>query len=191
MDIALAEQDVVEAGKELVARNPDVGAIVLECTNMPPYAAALQAAVRLARLRHLFDDHLVSRRAAPARLWLTCRANCVRLRPKGPGYSNLLKGSRASLGGTPCAGITTAKVSPRFLDGDDRRNQKADRRQNWPPRTKLMMPEKSLDPAPSRTNRLNSLAASAPSGVGACACSAASCASFRSFSIIAAVKPAW
>src|SRR6201997_2062061 len=47
MDIDLAERDVVEAGKELVAKNPDVGAIVLECTNMPPYAAALQAAVEL------------------------------------------------------------------------------------------------------------------------------------------------
>jgi hypothetical protein len=47
MDIALAEQDVVDAGKELVARNPDVGAIVLECTNMPPYAAALQEAIGL------------------------------------------------------------------------------------------------------------------------------------------------
>lgn len=45
MDIAQAERDVVEAGKELVAKNPDVGAIVLECTNMPPYAAALQAEV--------------------------------------------------------------------------------------------------------------------------------------------------
>jgi hypothetical protein len=42
MDIALAEQDVVEAGKQLVAKHPDVGAIVLECTNMPPYAAALR-----------------------------------------------------------------------------------------------------------------------------------------------------
>jgi hypothetical protein len=47
MNIAQAERDVVEAGKELVARNPDVGAIVLECTNMPPYAAALQAEVGL------------------------------------------------------------------------------------------------------------------------------------------------
>src|ERR1700751_1606378 len=47
MDIALAEQDVVEAGKQLVAKHPHVGAIVLECTNMPPYAAALQAAVGL------------------------------------------------------------------------------------------------------------------------------------------------
>ena len=47
MDIALAERDVVEAGKELVAKHPDVGAIVLECTNMPPHAAALQAEVGL------------------------------------------------------------------------------------------------------------------------------------------------
>jgi hypothetical protein len=47
MDVALAERDVVEAGRELVAGHPDVGAIVLECTNMPPYAAALQAEVGL------------------------------------------------------------------------------------------------------------------------------------------------
>ena len=47
MDVAQAERDVVEAGKELVAKNPDVGAIVLECTNMPPYAAVLQAEVGL------------------------------------------------------------------------------------------------------------------------------------------------
>lgn len=47
MDIAEAERDVVEAGRELVGRNPDVGAIVLECTNMPPYGAALQAEVGL------------------------------------------------------------------------------------------------------------------------------------------------
>ena len=40
-------QDVVEAGKGLVARHPDIGAIVLECTNMPPYAAALQEAIGL------------------------------------------------------------------------------------------------------------------------------------------------
>ena len=47
MDIALAERDVVDAGKDLVARHPEIGAIVLECTNMPPYAAALQAEVGL------------------------------------------------------------------------------------------------------------------------------------------------
>ena len=47
MDIALAEQDVVGAGKALVEKHPEIGAIVLECTNMPPYAAALQAEVGL------------------------------------------------------------------------------------------------------------------------------------------------
>lgn len=47
MDIDLAEQDVVEAARRLVAEHPEVGAIVLECTNMPPYAAAVQAATGL------------------------------------------------------------------------------------------------------------------------------------------------
>ena len=44
MDVDLARQDVVDAALDLVARHPEVGAIVLECTNMPPYAAAVQAA---------------------------------------------------------------------------------------------------------------------------------------------------
>ena len=47
LDVSLAEQDILDAGRELVARHPDVGAIVLECTNMSPYAAALQSATRL------------------------------------------------------------------------------------------------------------------------------------------------
>jgi len=47
MDVALAEQDILDAGRALVAANPDIGAIVLECTNMPPYAAALRDAVGL------------------------------------------------------------------------------------------------------------------------------------------------
>lgn len=47
MDIDLAEHDILDAGRDLVARHPEVGAIVLECTNMPPYAAALQKELRL------------------------------------------------------------------------------------------------------------------------------------------------
>ncbi len=47
LDTALAEQDILDAGRDLVARHPEVGAIVLECTNMPPYAAALQAELGL------------------------------------------------------------------------------------------------------------------------------------------------
>jgi hypothetical protein len=45
MDVAKAQQDILDAGRSLVAAHPDIGAIVLECTNMPPYAHALQAAL--------------------------------------------------------------------------------------------------------------------------------------------------
>ena len=47
LDLQLAEQDIIEAGKALVELHPEIGAIVLECTNMPPYAAALRAEVGL------------------------------------------------------------------------------------------------------------------------------------------------
>ena len=47
LDVGLAEADILDAGRALVAAYPDVGAILLECTNMPPYAAALRAALGL------------------------------------------------------------------------------------------------------------------------------------------------
>ncbi len=47
MDIDAARQDIIDAGRALVARHKDLGAIVLECTNMPPYAAALSDALHL------------------------------------------------------------------------------------------------------------------------------------------------
>jgi hypothetical protein len=47
LDIAQAERDVVEAGRALVERHPEVGAIVLECHNMAPYARAVNAALGL------------------------------------------------------------------------------------------------------------------------------------------------
>ncbi len=47
LDISLAEQDILDAGRTLLARHNDIGALVLECTNMPPYAAALRAALGL------------------------------------------------------------------------------------------------------------------------------------------------
>ena len=47
LDIDLARADILDAGRALVARDPDVGAIVLECTNMPPYAHALRQALGL------------------------------------------------------------------------------------------------------------------------------------------------
>lgn len=42
LDVSLAEADLLAAAETLVTRHPDVGAIVLECTNMPPYQAAIQ-----------------------------------------------------------------------------------------------------------------------------------------------------
>lgn len=41
LDLAAAESDVLAAGDALRARAPDLGAVVLECTNMAPYVPAL------------------------------------------------------------------------------------------------------------------------------------------------------
>jgi hypothetical protein len=46
IDAARAEADVVEAAQRLIARWPTVREIVLECTNMPPYAKAVARATR-------------------------------------------------------------------------------------------------------------------------------------------------
>ena len=39
--------DLIDASRSLVERDPDVGALVLECANMPPYAAAIARALRI------------------------------------------------------------------------------------------------------------------------------------------------
>jgi hypothetical protein len=44
MDLRQAEQDVVAAALALVSAHPKVTTLVLECTNMPPYAEAVAAA---------------------------------------------------------------------------------------------------------------------------------------------------
>jgi hypothetical protein len=44
IDRVAAEREVVGAATRLITRRPDVGAIVLECTNMPPYASAVRRA---------------------------------------------------------------------------------------------------------------------------------------------------
>lgn len=43
MDVALVEREVLAAAQALIDNNPQVGAIVLECTDMPPFAASIQA----------------------------------------------------------------------------------------------------------------------------------------------------
>ena len=44
---AKIEKELVNAAKNLVAENPHIGAILLECSDMPPYAWAIQNAVRV------------------------------------------------------------------------------------------------------------------------------------------------
>lgn len=47
MDQALCEHDNIASAVELYERHPDLGAIVLECTNMAPYASAIHKATGL------------------------------------------------------------------------------------------------------------------------------------------------
>lgn len=47
IDLNLAEAEMIKVGQKMLRENPDVGAIVLECTNMPPFTRALQEATGL------------------------------------------------------------------------------------------------------------------------------------------------
>jgi hypothetical protein len=47
LDVPAAEREILAAGQQLVAQHPEVGVVVLECANMPPYAAALRTRLRL------------------------------------------------------------------------------------------------------------------------------------------------
>ena len=65
LDAGLAEAATVAAALRLANRHPELGAIVLECTNMPPYADAVRAATGLPL--HDITTLIASRFAAPAR----------------------------------------------------------------------------------------------------------------------------
>ena len=47
LDVNKSREDLVRVAKRMVSEQPEVGAIVLECTNMPPYAAAIQEETNL------------------------------------------------------------------------------------------------------------------------------------------------
>ncbi len=47
LDAAAAERDILDAGDTLMAQYPETGAVLLECTNMVPYARALSEHLRL------------------------------------------------------------------------------------------------------------------------------------------------
>jgi hypothetical protein len=42
LDVDLAREEHIRVARRLVAHHPDVGALVLECTNMPPYSADIR-----------------------------------------------------------------------------------------------------------------------------------------------------
>jgi Asp/Glu/hydantoin racemase len=47
LDSEKVEAEVVEVARDLVAQHPETAAIILECVDLPPYAAAVQEAVGL------------------------------------------------------------------------------------------------------------------------------------------------
>jgi hypothetical protein len=47
LDVAAAERDILAAGDRLLASHDAIGAVLLECTNMVPYAHALSQRLRL------------------------------------------------------------------------------------------------------------------------------------------------
>ena len=46
-DPEVMRRDMVEAARKLAGSDPEIGALVVECTNMPPYSAAIQRATGL------------------------------------------------------------------------------------------------------------------------------------------------
>lgn len=46
-ELSAMEGEVVSAGERLLRNHPEVGAVVVECANMPPYSAALQRSLGL------------------------------------------------------------------------------------------------------------------------------------------------
>jgi hypothetical protein len=47
MDVELARADLIDAGHQLIKEYPETGAIVLECTNMVPFATDLRQTLGL------------------------------------------------------------------------------------------------------------------------------------------------
>ncbi|WP_434112291.1 aspartate/glutamate racemase family protein [Paraburkholderia caffeinilytica] len=65
-DFGLIEEEVVQAARDLIAQTPELGAVVLECTNMGPYRAAISAACGrpvfdLVDLAHFLMQHALVR----------------------------------------------------------------------------------------------------------------------------------
>ena len=47
LDVDKSRDELVRVAKQMLLEHPEVGAVVLECTNMPPYAATIQKEINL------------------------------------------------------------------------------------------------------------------------------------------------
>lgn len=69
-------REVVSAAKKLTKEHPDIGAILLECSDMPPYASAVQAEVRLPVFDFITQIHTeIADRTDPGYVRLLQRMN--------------------------------------------------------------------------------------------------------------------
>jgi hypothetical protein len=59
LDIEKARRDVVDAAVALRQREPSLQAVVLECTNLPPYRQAIEAATGLKTWALTDDERLL------------------------------------------------------------------------------------------------------------------------------------
>lgn len=61
------QAEVVQIAKDLVAKNPDIGAFVFECSDLPPFANAVARATGLPVFDFISMAHLVNRAIQPVR----------------------------------------------------------------------------------------------------------------------------
>jgi len=47
LDSRLIEQEVVAVAKKMVKKSPEIGALLLECSDLPPYGPAIQQKTQL------------------------------------------------------------------------------------------------------------------------------------------------
>lgn len=67
LDVARCRQEMQTAAADLVRRHPNTGSIILECTNMPPYAADIRQATGLPVFDVVSLIHLARRAVVPSR----------------------------------------------------------------------------------------------------------------------------
>ena len=67
MDVDKVRDDVVTAVQEVVESNTSIGAVVIECTNLPPFAVDIQQATGLPVFDQIAFIDMIYRAVAPKR----------------------------------------------------------------------------------------------------------------------------